>query len=295
MAAELHELTGSGDATVGQSKVDGQGLAVVLGAADYDEARALAESFFPTSIDGIPRGSIGLKDRGGGVFFVDVDYASGVRAQADAATGTDPGAQGSHEGGGNPAGGKDGADALGEDYSFSTKGGTAKIYVSRAVVNSYAIAGRAASDPKNRIGSSAKGNTEGLDIIAPSPEFTISRKLSQVTLGYFLRLIAATGTINDDSWKGLGQFEALFVGADGNFRHGDGWNINWSFRYCPSEFDIEISPDLTVDVKQGWDYIDVRFEEVLDAASNTKILKPFEAHVHRVYRDEDFGLLDLGD
>jgi hypothetical protein len=282
MAGSIYELKGSGDFTRGGTSGKGQGKAIVLRAASQDEAEALALAFFPAVIGQYLRGSVAAKEEGGGVYYVDVDYSPAVRTAAGSETGQHQAGPGTNQ-------------DIGRQYSFSTKGGTQHITHSKAVKLSVAVAGRQPSDPKCRIGDSSKG-TAGCEIIAPSPEFTISLKLAQVSLGYFLKLCRFTAKTNSLPWGGFDDEEVLFVGADGQFKDSDGWNMNFGFRYSETR-DIGSNSDAIGDLpvihKAGWHYLDVRFEEKVDAASNTKVEVPYEAHVHRVYDCEDFDELKL--
>jgi hypothetical protein len=293
MAAVLKELKGSGDYKAGPSGVNGTGLAIVIGAADQDEAYSLADSFFPDMVGNIPRGSIDVKDAGTledgtGVFMIEVEYSSAVRSDAPAGVA-----------GQNPDPSKpEKSEPVKREQSFSTKGGTQHIVNSRDVV--YSIANGIPTDPKNRIGDSEKG-TAGADIIAPQPVFSIKLKLPFIHVGYFTDILCRyTGTVNKTPWKGFQAREVLFEGADADYRDGDGWNLTYSFRYSPSEpylpedvaaGGIDVGLNNRLAFKAGWDYLDVRYERVED--QGRLIDRPYEAHVHQVYREsnfDDFGI-----
>jgi hypothetical protein len=287
MAAELFEAHGSYDFKVGGSGTSGTMRYVVLRAADQDEAYALVLATTPAFIGGIPRGSLDVTDIGGGNFEIHVEYSSAVVTDAPAGVGQPPAA-----GGSTPAPGTNASDPLGPEWSFSTKGGTQHIKLSRFVRSSTALAGLVASDPKKRIGDSEKG-TDGIDIQVPQGTFSVSVKTNEVTWGYFLTLMDLTGTTNDQDWKGAKEGCLLFGGAEGSFKAGDGWNLTYHFDYRPEETDIEVAAGLTVPLKLGHEVLDVRFRKVKDAGSNVVIEEPYEAHVHSVYRPGDFDVLQL--
>jgi hypothetical protein len=115
-----------------------------------------------------------------------------------------------------------------------------------------------------------------------------------MTFGYFISLMDLTGTTNNRVWKQVvKEGSALFLGADGHYRPGDGWNVGYYFGYAPEEQNIAVAAGLVVPLKLGWEYLDVRYREVKDAAANITKLEPFEAHVHSVYRTSNFDDLNL--
>jgi hypothetical protein len=158
------KLKGSGDFKAGASGVTGQMRYMVVGGNNQDEAFGMALNASSPLIGGIPRGSIDVKDQGGGVFIIEIEYSPVVRQAAPSAAGQNPQ---------NQQQSPEHAQPVGAEFSFSTKGGTQRIYQSRFVRSSTALQGLQASDPKGRIGDSKHG-TEGVDIVAPKPEFTIN-------------------------------------------------------------------------------------------------------------------------
>lgn len=301
MAGELFELRGSGDFESGASGVQGKGLAIVLRAADHDEAYDLADAYFQTNINGILRGSIGVADQGNDIYLITVDYSTEVFTDAASTAGLNPGPQGSQPGGGNPAGSQSPTDAVGQNYTFSTKGGTAHITRSLQTMRKVARPGETAPDYKGLIGVSKNG-IEGCDIVAPNVEFSIAQKFAQLTYGYFFRLIATTGKVNKYDWKGFAFREVLFLGADGAYTPSDAWNLTCAFRYAPSDYgddeDLDGEPDgikigdlEPIYEKRGHDWLWVAYEETKDANKLVKV--PFAAYVERVYREGDFEVLNL--
>jgi len=303
MPAYIENLLGDGDFKSGPTGVDGVGLAVVFDAADQSEAYDVADEYYPAVVGGIPRGSIDVKEKVvGRLYLIEVDYSSSVRDRAENANGIEPGdnpgAQGTGEGGGNPAGDKTGDEEVTRKYSVSTKGGTQHIKRSWHIVSRHAPNGAdPATIPANEgnwIGFH-DGDCDGTDIIAPSPEFTISVTLPRLTLGYFLRVMATTGKINNAPIWGLGTAEVLFAGADFSSRDGKnkGWDSNFYFKYSPSEHDVPITDDFVVPFKAGWHCLDVWYEKIIDPGPNKLASRPFAAYVHQVYKYAQFEDLNL--
>jgi hypothetical protein len=293
----LKELRGSGDFKAGQSGTEGKGRCVVIGADDQDDAYNQALDYFPELVGGIPRASIDVQDQGGGIFTIEVDYSTAARD-----TGTAGGAPTS--GGKEPSGGRDKNEPMGRKYSVSTKGGTIHITRSRFTISSFGRNfGAGAIDPPDFKGllnpKKLEGgfySSDGIDIVSPNAEITISETADKYELGYFLTICDATGTINVSDWGGFGEAELLFLGQDAQNRDGPKaqWDLTWHFRYAPTETEIDICGDgsLVVDTKQGWDYLSVAYRANTNPA-NIVVDEPFAAYVERVYRTSDFASLGI--
>jgi hypothetical protein len=227
MAGRILELKGSGDFTRGPTSIDGKGLAIVLDAADQDEAEALALAFFPAVVAGIPRASAQITDQGGDVYLVDVAYKNAVPAS------TGPG---SPAAGQRPAGGgKNNTDPLTRDMTFSTGGATKKRLVS--INTRHALSADPADDAPDYgklIGVTKDGKVEGCEVIAPMADFTITKRFQSLTIGWFRNMLDTVATTNDADWLGMYMGEVLFKGADGNYKDGDAnpWTITGKFSYA---------------------------------------------------------------
>lgn len=300
MAAALYELQGSGDFSVGANGVSGTYRAVVLNAADHDEAEALAEADAPETIAGARRGTMRVSDLGCDNYLCEADYSGTVATEADSDAGKDPGPDpnGPPSGGGNPPAGGAG-DGSGEDVApeleFDTGGGTVHITQARETIDSVLLGGGVAPSTKDAIGVS-KDEVKGVDIPAPGGEFSLSYTFSQLSNGYFRRLMAMSGrAVNDAAFKGFEAGEVLFVGCSGHYRAGGKWKLVFRFKFQPNEVNIPVGDQLTIPAKAGWDLIDVLYSEVKDELAGRKVIvqRPYAAYVRRVMVWSDFKVLSI--
>lgn len=301
MAGRLYELKGSGDFKAGPSGVNGKGLAVVLDAADQDDAFDLADGYFPAVVAGIPRGSIDVKDQGGGVFLVEVEYSSGVGEPAGAEAGQPP------TGGREPAGEADPNQTIGREYSFSTGGATRRIFFSKETRHKVAEVNAEAPDFGGLIGVRLDGGEiEGCEVLAPAADFTITRRFAYLTLGWFRNMLDLVACTNSVPFVGMDVGEVLFKGCDGNYHDGDRqpWSVTGRFGYSRNRT-IEDSPDeLTVggleipDVR-GWDYVWFVYEKRTETVTINGVARdlivqyPKFGYVERVYSEGDLATLGL--
>lgn len=273
----------------------------VFGTIDPDEVDTLVLATAPEEHNGSPRG-LHSKNAKFDFWEVSVPYSASEASFAPSGNGAgeDPGPIGEQEGGGNPAGEVSPAADLGREISFSTGGGTQRLYQSLETVARYAPAGKVA--PNHARGINVKGNeVGGVDVIAPSGVVTIGRKIETMTVGYFLRLLAMTATTNDKPYKGFGRCELLLAGADGNYQDNDGWKLSCKFNYERSDFNETIGDgvDLNHSIfnveKLGHHYMWTESELVEDTNANPArmVLRPFAVHVERVYKESDFDVLGL--
>lgn len=303
MAGRLYEVTGSGDFSVGPSGVEGEGHAFCIQCADQDEAYALADAFFPADVSGIPRGSIKVKDHGGGVFEVHVDYSTSVFSEADPTTGEtptpiDPTSDPSQAatGGGNPPAGQDGTTPVSRDISFSFGGKTVKTFVSEETIDSGDGTGNSAANKYGLLGVSREG-VEGKDLPCEGGDFSISKKLTTFTEGYFSRIASWVGkSVNNAPFKGFEAGEVRLDKVDGKYTDADGWNLVFTFEYIPwSKTKLTIRGVETTIEKAGHDLLEVIYAPYDDTVANIKltIFRPTAYYVERVFRWRDFSLLGL--
>src|SRR5689334_471874 len=106
MAGTIYELKGSRDFTRGATTNTGQTKWIALRCADQDEAESLALAASPALIGQFLRGSVKVKEEGGGVYYVDVDYSPFVRTAAGSETGQHQAGPGTNQ-------------DIGRQYSFS--------------------------------------------------------------------------------------------------------------------------------------------------------------------------------
>lgn len=178
-------------------------------------------------------------------------------------------------------------------FSFDTGGGTQHITHSRQTVASFAPIGQTAPDYKGAIGVTPD-RVEGVDIVVPVYQFTETHVLSDavVTDAYKGVLMALTGTVNADFFKGFNPGEVLFLGATGAKRGDGDWEITYRFAASPNRSNITIG-DISGISKNGWEYLWVRYEDVEDTAAEAIVKRPVAAYVEQVYDVQLFSQLGI--
>lgn len=194
------------------------------------------------------------------------------------------------------------------DFSFSTRGGTARITQSKATVERFAVPGRTPSDYQGAIGVT-KDAVKGTQIVTPRMEFSVSVYIDALlfTHSYRKTLYYATGKVSSDPFLGMAAHETLFLGAEAA-RGGatpDGTllvRITYYFASSPNivydDTDPVKFPGITAGriehiSKNGWEYIWFSYAKQKDPASGLMITEPVEAHVERLYDATPFSAFGL--
>lgn len=150
-------------------------------------------------------------------------------------------------------------------------------------------------DPPDFRGAIGVSNdaVEGVDVTIPVFKFTYTwyPAAHLVTPAYVIQLMAATGKTNESDWKGFQAGEVLFLGPSGAPRGFDDWEISFHFIASPNVQGLKVG-DIENIIKNGHDYLWVRFKNAIEANSVIKV--PEFAYVERVYDPGDFGLLGIG-
>lgn len=230
----------------------------------------------PATYGFLRKTSIKLSPLGGGVWRADVEYG------VDTGDEIEPGDAASTA----PAG-----DApLGPEVSFDTSGGTQ--HITQSIVTSIAVAagGGVAPNHKRAIGVSKSG-VAGVDIVKGKLEFTITKTFGFISTDYLKTLQELTGTVNAASFYGFDAGEALFMGASGTIGSDRKARVAFKFAASPNETSVEISPDITLTAKGGWEYVWVTYGDAIDADSLVSV--PTAAYVEQVYPDGDFTELAI--
>ena len=180
--------------------------------------------------------------------------------------------------------------ATGESvFSFDTGGGSQHVSQSLDTVASYPSS---APDFKGAIGAT-HDNVEGVDITVPVYNFSETNYLAswQVTTSYKMTLFYLTGKVNAAAFKGLAAGECLFLGATGSKRGTEDWEITFRFAGSLNRSSISVG-SITGISKRGWDYLWVRYADVVDG--NELVKQPVAAYVERVYDEGNFSALGIG-
>jgi hypothetical protein len=188
------------------------------------------------------------------------------------------------------------------EYDFDIQTDITHITQSLNTVGSYAAGGGAANDLKGAIGYIDANNVEGCDILTPSVTFAETHYVaaSTVTPAYVKALILMVGKVNNATWRTWEAGEVLCLGISGRRRGLGDWAITFRFGFSENRTDIVVG-DITGIAKRGWDYMWVRYHEVIDEgayyeggeAKKSRVVQPLAVYVEQVYRYTDFTALGI--
>lgn len=184
------------------------------------------------------------------------------------------------------------------DYSYTTTGGTSHVSHSIATLGA---AGANIRDFDGGIGWNGDG-FDGVDIITPHAEFSISVNWPKTffTQAYRLMLANATGAINSAIWQGFAAGCVLFKGVnaqpksfsktldDGSTIKDYYWRATYTFEANPASTIVFNNTTLT---KRGFDYV-WKLSEKTENNGNLES-DVVQVNVEQVYPEFDFSLLLL--
>ena len=282
------EYTSTSTGPVGATVIRTKSITVeyiVMGAEDVTEAIAETFAQVPATEDDIGISTITCNEEAvegavttgiGGVHVTVVTYSSSKRAGGN--------------NGGEEAG--DGADT----FTFDTSGGTTHITQSLDTIDYGSLTFTPLPAAVGTAGAiNADGETvHGVDIVTPSFNFTETRWVSTLTVDQTYKLLVSelTGKVNSEPFRGFAAGEVLFLGANGNRSQGSvNWQIVYSFSVKRNKTNIVIDAT-TIDEKDGWDYLWLRYEHTLPPLAVSIYLKPASYYIERIYERGDLN--DLG-
>ena len=177
-------------------------------------------------------------------------------------------------------------------YDFDTGGGTTHITNSIATVKSYAASGTA-PDFGKLIGVT-KDSVAGVDVTIPNYRFTESHQFdtSTITAAYKTTLFSLTGCVNNATFKGFDAGSVLFLGASGNQKGEEDWQITYQFACSPNATGLSVG-SITGIAKRGWDYLWVMYDDAEDTTAKRIVKSPVAAYVEQVYTYADFSGLGI--
>ncbi len=111
--------------------------------------------------------------------------------------------------------------------------------------------------------------------------------------------------VNDAPFQGFDIGEVLYLGSQGHYRDGDGWNLSDRFKYSPNYVENEPAgrdqialwnasgvqqPDISVP-KYGHEYYDFLYAEFPETSGGIKlmILRPIAVYVESFFRLDSFS------
>lgn len=187
--------------------------------------------------------------------------------------------------------------------SWSTGRGTAHITQAILTVGKYGVpAGKPAPENYGAIGGTSDGTVEGVDILVPdfrwSEKYTVNPGM--LTWAYAMVCAYLTRCVNIAGFRGFAAGEVQFRGSAADVRlTGTAEQpqltaeIQYEFAASPNRLDVQIGAIVGIAAK-GWEYVDVRYEPVSDAAANKETAKPIAVYVHQVYPEASFAALGIG-
>jgi hypothetical protein len=304
MTVRARELVGSRTHSVDPKNPRIELEYAAWGSTDDAEIRAAMQAGTPAgeghpAFPGLPPVYAGLsllgydpKPAGGGLWFVTARYGLREGAPAPAVGGAPnpPGAPSSPPP--TPAEGE----PLGPEWSFTTTGGTQRLYQSLETRSKDRAGVLLPADYKRAIGVTKDG-VEGVDVVAPKFEFTYTAKFAALSAGYLKILGRMSGEVNAAGFMGWAEEEVLYLGATGAFRQGDvaqggGWTVTFNFAAGKNRTNVAVSPDITLPEVRAWDYVWVSYEE--GESNGVKTRTAIAAYAERVYPKGDFSTLGIG-
>ena len=258
----------------------------------------------PLVYEGLVKRKCHVQHQGGGFWHGDVDYEwpEGVALVGQGipggGTGAGEGAQPPPDSSGTPSE----TQPLGVEFNFDTAGGTAHAVMSKNTVAKKGRGGIVVPDNKRAIGWTRDGKIEGTDIVAPKLEFSFSRKIASVSLLYIKRLRSTVGKMNDAPFLTFDVGELLFLGASGQYRDQEGWQVSFKFAAAENEAVVELVPGadglkllpadrtdgIVTVAKLGWEYVWVGFRDSIDAAAAVSLPLADYAYLERLYDFANF-------
>jgi hypothetical protein len=284
MAIEIVELSESRKVSLA---FDTQSADLVFfGYRNIDDTAVRADflSYIPAIFQGLLFKNLDLSHIGGGCWLGNVRYepmtAPAVDGQGNA---SDPPETPEVPGPTDP---------LGAEYSVTISAVTEHITQSKSTRSRTKRGGGAAADSQKAIGVTADGEVQGCDRIAPHLEWSTTRTLSYITLGYLDTLYQMVGKVNNATFYGFPAGTVLFMGSDISGKDTEKKTVSFKFACQPNETDIEICDGLTVPAKNGWEYLWVSYKNVEDAG--TLFMQPSAAYVERIYDTASYTVLGIG-
>jgi hypothetical protein len=147
---------------------------------------------------------------------------------------------------------------------------------------------------------------EGIDVDYQVYAWTETHYMSAalVTPAYKYQLYLLYNCVNNATFRSWVEGCVRFRGAQGTLRPQTGdWQLQFKFEAQQNRANIPIyfenTQIITVPLKKGWEYLDVKFTEIdsddgTGSGMKTISQKPIMAYVHQIFDEADFSLLGIG-
>jgi hypothetical protein len=186
--------------------------------------------------------------------------------------------------------------------SWSTGGGTQRIFQAIATVGKYGPPGEAAPENYGAIGAKPDGTVEGVDVMVPDFRWTERYTVNpgMLTWNYAMTCAYLTRCVNNHGFRGFAAGEVQFRGASAEARLTGTQEqpqltaeISYEFAAQPNVTNQTIGQIVGI-AARGWEHVDVRYEEIDDAVAKKTTPRPIAVYVHQVYPYASFGGLGIG-
>lgn len=245
----------------------------ITGELDEAAALALLEATAPSVSSGLPRQAVRLEPVG-----PDVWDGEAIYSPYPLPAGSTPAETGQSV------------------YSFDVSAGTQRVLQSRETISSHAPGGATAPDFGGAIGVTADG-IDGVDVVVPASQFAETHYISSASADALRdAILDLTGKVNHATFKGRAAGEVLFLGASGSKRggpDGEDYEITFRFAVSPNATGLSVG-DITGIDKKGWEYLWVRYQDIVDDDAGVVVKRPLAAYVERLYQSGDFAGLGIG-
>jgi hypothetical protein len=265
--------------------------------AGENEAQVVAAvasltSYFYTGFAFLECKSIHMKPQGGPYWEGEVVFGEGKPYE--------PGTQGNNsaaEAGDKPD--PNDGQMADNSVSFEIGGGTLHITSSQRTPTQVAAPGFAVPATNNIIGiNSANQRIDGVDVHAPTFQFTKEWTLQTITWGYLKTLRWLVGTVNIRKIFNFPAGELLLDGISGHWKAGQttnqvgSWQMSARWLVEQNQVGIKVG-NLPAFNKNGWDYVWFGYQPIPDPVTKMILPTPIYASVEQVYHYANHAALAI--
>jgi len=194
--------------------------------------------------------------------------------------------------------------------SFDTTGGKQKI--TQQIYGTETKYPSTAPSMGNAINYNGQ-SVQGVDVIIPNLVWQEQYEVPAITINaaYIRSVAAATGTVNNDVFRGFAAGEVLFSGCSGSQQWDSdagygSWQLTYKFVASPNAGAGQTLPAIMMGLpgeiisggveKKGHEFLWVLYEEKSESTTTGGdiVPSPSYAYVNKVYRETDFNALGIG-
>lgn len=250
---------------------------------------------------------VSFKELGNSLYTASVDWVYEVPDAAAQSPTDSPGptdGPGGTAPSGTPIGVSSAADFFGVDVSFEVGGRPPKLTTSYNVLSGEKAGGGAAPNHGTLLHWNKDTNeVDGLEVDDPDTVMTVDRLFDRISMNDIKLWESARWKKNDATFWGRDAGELVLMGfsvpkADANgrrlvvFRFGLRPNVTIDAERLRNDAGKEL-PTANVS-KDGWDYLEIGYENSFDATAGVTVAKPAWYRVHELFAPVDYSSLGIG-